>query len=140
ALQMTFIAGLILASAPLVADFYGDARIREIFYALSVTVLLQGLENIWVVSFRKTFAFNKDFMLNASVKLVGVIITIIIAFVLRSYWALVFGQIATSLSRTTMSFLVVREKPRWELADWRDIWAFSQWTLLRGLAFYVVQN
>lgn len=140
ALQMTFIALLVLVSAPLAADFYADARIHEIFYALSVSIFLQGLENIWVVSFRKNFAFGKDFLYNSSAKLISVIVTIILAATLRSYWALVFGQIANTLVRSVISYFIVRERPRPTLSEWRTIWSFSQWTLLRGVAVYVTRT
>ena len=139
-LQMACIAVLIFFTAPLVADFYGDARIEDIFRVLAFIVFIQGSENIWIVSFSKTFRFGKDFVYFSSVKFISVIVTIILAITFRSYWALVFGQLSASLIRTTISYFIVPEKPRWTLVDWRKLWAFSQWNLLRGLASYIARN
>jgi len=140
ALQMTFVSVLIYVSAPWVADYYNDARMVDIFHALAAMSFLAGLENIWTITFRTEFRFHKDFLYNTIVKILGVVITVALAIYLRSYWALVYGQILGSLAQLVVSFFVAPKRPRPTLREWRKIWSFSQWSLLNGIAQYVVQQ
>jgi len=138
--QLAVAACLIYVSAPWVAAFYGDTRIIAIVEVLSVMVLLKGLENMWTVSFRKEFDFKRDFLYDTLSKLVTVAVTITLAVILRSYWALIYGQVVGAALRTTISFFIAPEWPRLTFSHWRRIWSYSQWSLAKGAATYLVQN
>lgn len=140
AIQMTFAAACIYLAGPWIADFYGDPRLAEMLPVLAVAVMLSGMENLWTVSFRKDFKFRRDFAYNLTCKLVAVIATIVLAVVLRSYWALVYGQVAAAALRLTISLFITPEWPRPTLSHWRRIWSFSQWSLVRSLAGYIVAH
>ena len=140
AAQLATAALLIYLSAPWVAAFYGDTRIVAIVQSLSVMVLLKGLENMWTVSFRKEFNFKRDFVYDTLSKLLTVVATISLAVTLRSYWALIYGQIVGGAVRVVISFCIAPEWPRPTLSHWRRIWSFSQWSLAKGAATYLVQN
>jgi lipopolysaccharide exporter len=140
AVQLTSAAGLIYLSAPWVAAFYGDPRISSMVQVLSLMVLLKGLENMWTVSFRKELNFKQDFVYDTVSKLVAVTMTISLAFVLRSYWALVYGQVAGAALRVLISFYIAPEWPRPTFSHWRRLWSFSQWSLAKGAASWFVAN
>jgi lipopolysaccharide exporter len=140
AVQLAVAAGLIYLSAPWVAAFYGDPRIASMVQVLSVMVLLKGLENMWTVSFRKELNFKRDFMYDTLSKLAAVIVTISLAVVLRSYWALVYGQVVGGALRVVISFCIAPEWPRPTFSHWHRIWSYSQWSLTKGAATYLVQN
>lgn len=103
-------------------------------------VFLQGLENIWVVSFVKEYQFQRDFYYNVACKVMGVAVTIGLAAWLRSYWALVYGQATTAILRVALSYAVVPAASRFDLSRWREIWSFSQWSLVKGVALYAVNQ
>lgn len=138
--QRAIVALLLLLSAPWVAGFYEDPRLVNILYVLSVVVFLQGLENIWVVSFVKDYRFHHDFLYNVACKVMGVAVTITLAVWLQSYWALVYGQATTAVLRVALSYMVVPAIARPDLSRWREIWSFSQWSLVKGLAMYSVNQ
>ena len=140
AIQLALAAGLVYFAGPWIADFYGDPRIGPMIQVLSAMILLTGFENIWTVSFRKELNFRRDFAYDASCKLIAVIMTVGLAIVLRSYWALVYGQLAAAALRVGLSLVLAPEWPRPTLSHWRQIWAFSQWSLAKGAATYLVQN
>jgi O-antigen/teichoic acid export membrane protein len=140
AMQMALVAVAIHLFGPLAASFYGDARVAEMLSVLAVMVVLGGLENIWTVSFRKNLDFRRDFAFNTVCKLLSVIVTIALAFSLRSYWALVYGQVAGAALRLVVSFAMAPERPVPTLCEWRRIWSFSQWTLAGGFASYIDEH
>jgi len=137
-IQMSCVAVCLAASAPWIAGFYDDPRITHILYALCIMIALRGFENLWVVSFRKTLNFRRDFAYETACKLLAVFITIGLAWHYRSYWALVYGQIAVALVRLSLSMLIAPERPRFSLSHTKELWSFSQWSMVKGLAFYVL--
>ena len=140
AIQLTVAAFIIFMASPWIADFYADLRISRMLQVLSAMLLLKGAENIWTVSFRKALNFQRDFVYEASSKLLAVIFSIVLAFVWRSYWALVYSQVAAAAVRVVISLMIAPEWPRLTVSHWRQIWSFSQWSLANGAATYVVQN
>lgn len=139
-LQMSVIGILLVASAPLVASVYGEPRLVDIVRVLGFLVIVQGFENSWVVSFRKELKFHKDFAYHTISRLLGTIVTLIAAFLLRSYWALVIGQFALVVARLVVGTAMARRIPVPSLARWDDLWGYSKWSLVAGLANYVRHN
>lgn len=139
-IQMSIAALCVVASGPLIAGTYGDSRLTTIFPVMALVLWIQGFENIWTVSYRRNLNFRFDFAYNASTKLASAVMAVVLAFWLRSYWALVYAQFAGALFRVAVSFAVAPELPRPTLREWRSLWSFSQWTLVRSLADYCVRN
>jgi O-antigen/teichoic acid export membrane protein len=71
--------------------------------------------------------------LQISTKLAGSVVGIIIALVFRSYWALVIGGLARSITWLGMTYFGKPYRPRFSLADWRDAVAFSMWLVFRNM-------
>jgi lipopolysaccharide exporter len=140
AIQLAVAAAAIYVFSPWLSNFYGDDRIQPMLQVLSLMVLLKGLENMWTVSFRKELDFRRDFIYDTLSRLVASIVTIVLAFLLRSYWALVYGQVASAALRVVISMLVAPEWPRVTFSHWQRLWSFSQWSLAKGIASYIVQN
>lgn len=140
AIQLALAAVCIFTASPWIAGFYGDPRITPMLQILSAMLLLKGAENIWTVSFRKDLDFRTDFVYEAISKLMAVIFSIVLAVVWRSYWALVYSQVAAAALRVVISFFIAPHWPRPTFSHWRQIWSFSQWSLANGAASYLVHN
>ena len=140
ALQMSIVGVLLFLSAPYVAALYGDTRLVLVVQVLAVMVFLQGIENIWVVSFRKQLQFSRDFTYNALSRLVATFCTIGLAFWLRSYWALVLGQLIHSGVRIVVGTAMAKALPKPTLSEWHRIWDYSKWSLFSGFAFYLSEQ
>ncbi len=131
------VSGLVFAlCAPIVADFFGDPRLIPIVYVLAFVAVLQGFENIGVVGFRKELRFHKEFQFQVIKKLVAFTVTVILAFMLRNYWALVWGMLASRASGVALSFAMHPYRPRPSLSAVRELFGFSSWVLLNNLATY----
>ncbi len=128
---------LLIALAGLSAEFYDDARLAPIMYVLAISVMAQGFQNIGVVAFRKEMEFHKEFIFMVSKKLIGFIVTISMAFWLRSYWALVAGIIAGKLGGTTMSYFVHPYRPRFSVAAWTELFRFSRWLFINNMLEFI---
>jgi O-antigen/teichoic acid export membrane protein len=130
----TSIAVLLLALAPVMATFYSEPRLQAVISALAIAAFVQGFENIGVVAFRREMHFHKDFLFMIGKKFAGFCVTIPLAFLLRSYWALVAGIIASRVTGITLSYYAHPYRPRLSLAARQELLHFSKWLLASNIA------
>lgn len=120
---------LVCLAAP-AANFYNEPRLLPIVLALAVGALVSGFENIGVVAFRKELHFNREFWFVFGKKLASFVVTVPLAFVLRSYWALVSGIVVGRLMSVCLSYCVQEYRPRFSFAARRELFHFSKWMLI----------
>jgi lipopolysaccharide exporter len=120
---------LLLVAAP-AAKFYGEPRLVPILLALAAGSLISGFENIGIVAFRKELQFNKEFLFFFGKKLAGFLITVPLAIMFRSYWALISGMVGGRLAAVCLSYCVQEYRPRWSLEARRDLFHFSKWMVV----------
>ena len=115
-LQGLFIAFALCIGAPLAARFFGEPRLIPVVYALSVTAVLGGVENIGMILVRKDLDFAREYRFFVYQKMLVFTVTVPSALILRNYWALVAGMIAGSLSGAVLSYVMHPYRPRPSLA------------------------
>lgn len=120
-----------------VAQFYREPRLLEILLVLAAASLLQGIENVGTIMFRKEMNFKREFAFFAMKRLVTFVITMTLAFTLRSYWALVGGVVAGKLVAVVLSYVVHPFRPRLSLAASKDLFDFSKWLFANNLVNFV---
>ena len=140
-LVQTAVATLVLIlAAPVAADYFNDERVRPVLQVLAFSLLLTGCENIGVVAFQKHMQFGAEFRFFFLRRLAGFGITIVLAWLLRSYWALVFGTLAGCVAGVALSYALHPMRPRLSLRKSAEIFAISQWILVRSIGLYVQRN
>ena len=133
-------AGLLLALASPVAAYYREPRVEGIMQCLSIYAAIQGLANIGIVAFQKDMELHKEFRLGLLKKLIGFTVTIWLAYVLRNYWALLAGQVATAAAAVALSYVLHPYRPRFSLAAHRDLFRFSSWLLVNNLLTFLMHR
>lgn len=118
------------------AAYFGEPRLQPVMGVLAAVVLLQGLENIGTVNFRKDFQFGKDFQFLLAKKLVAFVVTVSTALLFQSYWALVAGMAASRLAGVGLSYLLHPYRPRWDTSQVRALMGFSSWVVMLRLVDY----
>lgn len=139
-IQTALSTALIIATAPLAAGYFGDARVQPVLQILAFSLLLGGLENIGIVAFHKQMQFGDEFRFLFARRIAGFVITIFAAVVLRNYWALVIGTLGGRLFGAGLSYRMHPMRPRFSLARFRALFAVSQWMLLRGIGDFLNQG
>lgn len=126
--------GLVVAGAAnYTATFFDEPRLENILYVLAGALFLFGFPNIGLVDFQKEMTFKYDFYYQVSTKFVSFLITLTAAFLLRSYWALIIGQLSASIMRIVLSYYLHPFRPKFCLTKYRELLGFSFWILLNGL-------
>lgn len=133
-------AGAMLAVAKPAAAFFQDARIEHIIYAFCVLALAKGFENIGVVNFRKNLAFKGDFLYFVVPKLSSVFVGITAAVILRNYWALVIGMLASQITTLLYSHFSQPFRPRVTLEKFSELFKFTKWLVSGRIMYYLTSN
>ncbi len=120
---------LVVLSAPLIATVFNEPRAESLIYVLSIRVYILGFENIGVVMFRRNLDFAKDFKYGIAQKIFKAGLTVILALVLRNYWAMVIGSVAGHVLFIGLSYIVHPYRPRLCFTKIKEIWSFSGWIL-----------
>jgi O-antigen/teichoic acid export membrane protein len=129
-IQAVMLAIVLFATAPLVGGHFEDPRVTEVVRILSLRALIGGFQNIGVVRFRRDLWFGQEFRFGVAKKLATFCVTVAAAFWLRSYWALVIGQVIGRVVEVGISYWMSDYRPRVTLVRIREIWGFSQWLIL----------
>ncbi|NVD44747.1 lipopolysaccharide biosynthesis protein [Qipengyuania atrilutea] len=121
---------LIGGSAPFVADFYGDERVTGLLIALAFSSALGSLQNPVIALFERDLVFWQTIVLNLADRLVNFAVSVSIAYIYRSYWAIVLGILAAALVRLILSYVFRAYRPRLSLSKARELMSFSIWLTL----------
>ena len=128
-LGRALITGAIIAgAAPAASLWFNEPRLIPLLLVLAAASLVSGFENIGIVEFSRAMRFDVQFQLNSLPRLLQVAVTISMALLLKSYWALLAGIVVAKLARTVMSYWVHPYRPRLQIAGWRELAGFSFWT------------
>lgn len=132
------VSGLLLLAVAYPASlFYNDPRIAWIVPMLAVSSVVNSLANIGPVMFRKELDFAREFKFLLAKRLLGFIVTLVTAWILRDYWALVVGIVVGTAASVAVSYAVHPYRPRFSLAARDELLHFSKWLFLSNLLQYV---
>ena len=128
ALRSVLTAAIVLLLALPAGRFFAEPRLSNILIALAAGTLIEGFTNIGIVDFRRDFTFSKEFQLWLLPRLIGIVLTLVCAFIWRSYWALVVGILASRILRVIFSYHMHPHRPRFTFGAWRRLIGYSTWT------------
>ena len=130
-------ATLIACLSLFATNWLADPRLHDVLLVLAVVAALAGFENIGVVTLTRQLDFRAQFILQASPRLLGFLVTTMLACLLRSYWALIAGAIVGRLTGVALTYIICPHRPRFGFAGWRYLLGFSFWSWAGSLALVV---
>jgi lipopolysaccharide exporter len=96
---------------------------------VGILIIVNAVSNIGIVYFRKEMQFNKRFIFDITAMLVNVLVSLSIAIIYRSVFALVLGRLAAALTRLCLSYLMHPYRPalKFDLSKAKEMWSFGKW-------------
>jgi len=113
-----------------VSVYMHDPRLANILYVLAIPALTNSLHNPHFILFARDLNFRRDSKRDTLATILGSVAGITVAFLFRTYWALVIGSLTTGLTATLFSYWRVPAKPRLSLAKSAEILRFGSWLVL----------
>ena len=132
------VAGLIIfLGAPFAADYYHNPLVTDVLRVMALSIVIASFENIGIVNFQKHMEFGNDFKFFFFKRVAGFLVTLIAAFLLHSYWAMVIGALAGRVAGVALSYGMHAHRPKFCLTRLSRLWSFSQWVLIRNIGSYL---
>jgi lipopolysaccharide exporter len=131
---------LMLAAAVPAAHFYREPRVTAVLCTLAAAPVLQGLENVGLVQFRKDMRFDREFRYMCTTRMIKFVTTVVLALTLRTYWALVIGILLWRATSVPMSYFMQPFRPRFSLHSLGELMHFSKWLMAHNALVFLRQR
>lgn len=137
-----FLAFLLAAAAPFVADFYGEAELTPLIQGSALYFLIIGMKNLHLVQLTRTMRFAKPKLLSAGAMVVGLAVTISVGVATQSIWCVVFGGIAQRVVEVIGSHIIApqRQRLRFNWEEFKELFRYGRHIqAVAILVFFVTQ-
>lgn len=129
--------------APSVAMFFKTPEAENIIKVVSFVVFLQGFSNIAIVYLSKELEFHKYFIYQFLGTIFDFIVSLVIAFMLKSVWALIFGFLAGIIVKIIASYIICSFKPKLSFSfnKMKELFHFGKWIFSSNIiGFFITQG
>jgi O-antigen/teichoic acid export membrane protein len=129
-------------SAPLIADFFTSAQAIPVIRIIGILPLINGFKNIGILYFHKELEFNKLFKYEFSATIANMAVSISLALILHSVWALVWGGISAAAARLVMSYAIHPYRPKVRLKKDKlcELLGFGKWVSISGILVFLINQ
>jgi len=133
---------LLLASAYPAVRFYQEPRLFSILLVVSLMPVVDGFQNIGLVLLKRRVRFTRVVWFDLSAAFVNTAITILLAFWTRNVWALVLGQLLSTVGTALLSYLFYPYRPRFafDRSAFRQSFLFGKYIFIIGVMTYLTTN
>jgi PST family polysaccharide transporter len=135
-------ASVTAASAPLVAAFYSQAALLLVLPALSVRFLIDAFATVPRAILARDLRFRTLALIEAAESTVMAATGLIVAYLTRSYWALIAANLASGVAFAVLANVNAPVGPRWpgRLGELRPLLTFGRDLVLSRLAWFSFSN
>lgn len=127
----------LFVSAPFAAGVLDEPKLLPVLQFTALLFLVEAAINIGVINFQKHMTFDKYFNMQVTAKVAAFLVTVPMAFLLESYWAMLYGLLAAASARVVLSYTMSSYRPRLRLPYWREMLGFSTWLQVNNIIDYV---
>lgn len=128
---------LLFVASPFAAGALGEPRLVPVLQFISLLFLVEAVKNVGIINFQKYMTFDKSFKLQVTAKVAAFLVTVPMAFILKNYWAMLWGLLAAACVRVVLSYVMSPYRPRLRLTYWREMLSFSAWLQFNNTIDYM---
>lgn len=133
---------IIVAAAPAISSFTNVPEATPILRVLAAIFILGGLSNVGVVYLRRQLRIRDEMFVNLSGTVAELIVTVTLAIIMESVWALVWGAIARTTTGVLVSYVVYPYMPRLEFnkEEAGKMFRFGRWLSLSAITKQLINQ
>ena len=136
------ITAIIFFARNSISRIVGTVELGSAIGVYSIVIVLVASSSIQIARLRRSFDFKTLFLARIISSSIPLVVTIPLAFILRSYWALVLGSIST----TFVNSIIIIAKSKWKPSLWfefdvlKKMFSFASWTLVEAIVIWLTTN
>ena len=134
-----FLWGIItIFNAPL-ATLVGNPGLGHVLVIACASIPLAAFSSIQMALYRRDFDFKTLFKVRMVSTFIPLIVTVPLAFWLRSYWALVFGTLIVNLVNAILLTVLSNWKPRfyYSFVKLKEMLSFTVWSMIEAVSIWL---
>ena len=108
-------------AGPLLAHFYGDARLAAIAVMISASILITSLSVSHLALLKRAMSFTAVAVNDVLGRAASVVVSVVLAWLSYGYWSLVAGAVAQPIALTAGAWILCRwipDRPRRHAGTW----------------------
>ena len=138
ALSLFFWLIIAIFNAPLAA-LVGNPGLGHVLTIACVSIPLAAFSSIQGALFRRDLDFKTLFKVRIVSSFVPLVVTVPLAFILRSYWALIIGTITNNLLNAVLLTYYSKWKPRlyYSIEKFKEMFSFTMWSMIEAVSIWL---
>ena len=130
--------GIVCFATPL-SNWTGVPGCEKAISAMAFEIPLLAFSSIQMARYRRDFDFKNLFIVRILTALVPLVVTVPLAFVFKSYWALVAG----TLARDVVNAVILTARSKWKpkfvfsFSVLKEMLSFSLWTMIENVSIWL---
>ena len=122
-----------------IAYLVGNEGYGFVIAVSCICIPLAAFSSIQMALFKRKLDFKTLFLVRIIGILIPILVTIPLAFLTRSYWALIIGMIALNLCNAIILTWKSEWKPQWyyKLDLFRNMFSFTIWSMLESVSIWL---
>ncbi len=134
--------GIIALFSSPIAALVGSAGEGLSVTVACIAIPLVSFSSIQMARCRRDFDFKLLFGVRMVTSLVPLVVTVPLAFILKSHWALIIGTLFREALNALILMLRLKWKPRfsYSFAKLREMFSFTAWSMLEQLSLWLTSN
>ena len=131
--------GIIIIFANPLAALVGNPGLGHVLIVACVSIPLAAFSSIQMALFKRDLDFRTLARVRIISTLIPLLVTVPLAFWLRSYWALVIGTITVNLVNAVLLMVFSKWKPRWfySIAKFKEMFSFTVWSMIEAVSIWL---
>ena len=137
-LSMLIWAVIGIFSEPLAA-MVGNPGLGHVLTIACVSIPLAAFSSIQMALYKRSFDFKSLFKVRIAGICVTIFVTIPLAYILKSYWALVIGTITANLVNAALLTVYSNWKPRfyYSMQKLKSMLSFTMWSMIEAVSIWL---
>lgn len=125
-----------------IASLVGSPGLGDAIAVASFVIILVAFSSIQMARFKRALDFKTLFFVRIGSTIIPLVITVPLAFILRSFWALVIGNLAVNLFNAIVLTIKSSWKPKffYKFSIFKEMFSFTAWTMLESVLIWLTAN
>lgn len=137
-LSRTSVVIILIFTSDFIGSFMNIPELSTPLKVMSISLLFSGLVNPYLSKSIKELDYKKVNILSAISRTLSSLVSITIAVIYQTYWAVIIAEILYSIIYNIGSHFIVKVKrvPKFSLVNIGHQWQFTKWILAKGMIGY----
>lgn len=124
------------------AELLGNVDLANGIFVSSLSIILNALSSIHLAIYRRNLEFKVLFWIRIVTAFIPLIVTIPLAFILKNYWALIWGTLAVKAAQAIIVFIKTSHHIHffYSVTVLKKMFSYASLTLLETISIWLTSN